>query len=81
MQDAKGILNRDKEIKKKKKKTRRCLPNRRKKKYEFADHVEMYNSRNVIIIKVDHTKADMRETYVRKRKRRQRESEEKIKKE
>lgn len=52
-----------------------------KKKYEFADHVEMYNSRNVIIIKVDHTKDDMRETYVRKRKRRQRESEEKIKKE
>lgn len=80
MQDAKGILNRDKEIKKKKKK-QGGVCQIAEKKYEFADHVEMYNSRNVIIIKVDHTKADMRETYVRKRKRRQRESEEKIKKE
>lgn len=56
VQDRRNI-NRDEEIKK-----RRCSPNRRK--YEFADRVEMYNSRNVIIKKVDHAKADAR--YVRK---------------
>lgn len=55
---------------------------KKKKKYEFADHVEMYNSRNVIIIKVDHTKADdMRETYVRKRKKAKRKRRKEIKKE
>lgn len=42
----------------------------------------MYNSRNVIIIKVDHTKADdMRETYVRKRKKAKRKRRKEIKKE